>query len=383
MDENSRGQSGYYIDEGLLLRATKDRDDEITREVLAELSFEPGLIALDEYRAVVYLADKWGRVVQRFDVREREASQLNYEGGFAVTRLPQAAPRGTLFDPTPRDFKPNDEGDWGNGHGGGPTIFPPFEYETAFDHSGPTLPPDPLGTPRPVRGFVDLHSHLTGEDAFGGSWYWGKIEGSATDAVPMCDGGNPFWQDDTHADLRFPFNLFGSLIGEDVEGHSDITYGAHPGAQWFTITVTILDLGFTSLEIEIGPNIVPGTAPTEDDFNDWPHANAIAHQQMWEGWIRRAYDGGMRVLVASLVESRLLCSATNPDTRKPSLASCLEMPSITNQAEAAWDFATQNADWMQIALSSSQARQIIKTVGYCAGGGADCVPRWGLHTEVG
>src|SRR5262249_22304828 len=41
---------------------------------------------------------------------------------------------------------------------------------------------------QPVQGYVDLHSHLTAEMAFGGGWFWGTIEGPIDWAVRRCDG---------------------------------------------------------------------------------------------------------------------------------------------------------------------------------------------------
>ena len=34
-----------------------------------------------------------------------------------------------------------------------------------------------------VQGYVDMHSHLTAEESFGGGWFWGSINGPMDWAV--------------------------------------------------------------------------------------------------------------------------------------------------------------------------------------------------------
>jgi microsomal dipeptidase-like Zn-dependent dipeptidase len=47
------------------------------------------------------------------------------------------------------------------------------------------------------------------------------------------------------------------------------------------------------------------------DFNFWPHHTSILHQQMWWEWLRRARDGGLRVMVALTVNSETLAEIFN------------------------------------------------------------------------
>ena len=45
-------------------------------------------------------------------------------------------------------------------------------------------------------------------------------------------------------------------------------------------------------------------------FRDFPVWNDITHQKMYVDWLRRAYDGGLRVMVALAVNNRTLGDAT-------------------------------------------------------------------------
>lgn len=42
------------------------------------------------------------------------------------------------------------------------------------------------------------------------------------------------------------------------------------------------------------------------DYRDWPHALTILHQQMHISMIRRAYLGGMRLMIASVTDNQFL-----------------------------------------------------------------------------
>lgn len=44
-------------------------------------------------------------------------------------------------------------------------------------------------------------------------------------------------------------------------------------------------------------------------FQRWPLFSSFSHQQMWHEWIRRAYDGGLRVMVALTVNGEVIAKA--------------------------------------------------------------------------
>jgi hypothetical protein len=53
------------------------------------------------------------------------------------------------------------------------------------------------------------------------------------------------------------------------------------------------------------------------DFNEWPVWNDVTHQKMWVEWIRRAYEGGLRVMVALAVNNKTLADMTAGPGDKP------------------------------------------------------------------
>jgi len=184
-----------------------------------------------------------------------------------------------------------------------------------------------------VDGYVDLHSHLTGEESFGGRWFWGTINGPMETAVQRCDGN---FNTHSHAATRFP--IVSEFIGDDTGWHLGKRRGYDRRRCKKFLFITI-----------------PGTCPQEH-FEQWPMWNAVAHQQMWRGWLQQAQAGGLRVMVVSLAESNFLCINTPPHARR---YSCDEMESVRRQALFARSFVNANSGWVGIAETPAQARALI------------------------
>jgi microsomal dipeptidase-like Zn-dependent dipeptidase len=99
-----------------------------------------------------------------------------------------------------------------------------------------------------------------------------------------------------------------------------------------------------------------GDASGYPDFPDWPKWDDITHQHMWVEWLRRAYDGGLRVLVALAVNNKTLADMTRgpgdtlPDDDKSSAD--LQIGEIKQ-------FAARHPDFMVIAYSSADVQRIV------------------------
>jgi hypothetical protein len=71
-------------------------------------------------------------------------------------------------------------------------------------------------------------------------------------------------------------------------------------------------------KVQTPPNTPPQQQPKDEsedargapDFNEWPAWNDITHQKMWVEWIRRSYEGGLRVMVALAVNNKTLADMT-------------------------------------------------------------------------
>ncbi|TXH64978.1 MAG: hypothetical protein E6Q88_14670 [Lysobacteraceae bacterium] len=193
-----------------------------------------------------------------------------------------------------------------------------------------------------VEGYVDLHSHLMGEHAFGGSWFWGASEGPMNSALARCDGNFGYWPGEgSHGATIFP--ILSEMVGG---GLWDGDTGWHLGRR----------RGYDNRHCKYFLGIkIPGTCPREH-FAQWPKWDAIAHQQMWTGHLQHSARNGLKIMAVSLDESEFLCKTTPPLRRR---YNCNEMDSIRRQANFLRAYVARNSSWVGIAETPSQARALI------------------------
>lgn len=182
------------------------------------------------------------------------------------------------------------------------------------DPTGPTDLPCPLGGdywPAPTRaqregtalyGVADTHTHLMTHLAFGGRGLWGTPDGAILQALASCRSMHG-WR------------------GLSVPGLWD-GWGKHCR-------------GYPS-------------------FRDWPTHDGLSHQHMYVEWLRRAWAGGLRLMVTFAVNNELLAwLVRGPGARDDASA-------IDAQVEATKAFASRHADFMEIAYSPKDARRIVR-----------------------
>lgn len=171
-------------------------------------------------------------------------------------------------------------------------------------------------TDAPVWGFADLHSHPMAHLAFGGVIFWGQPDGPIETSLAWCTpahgwGGTGIGGQNSQALMAlFEQTGYGSGIGHLVGGYPQ--------------------------------------------FDGWPKFTTLVHQQMYIDWIRRAYDGGLRLLVAHAVNNELLAYQYNGQQPYD------DVTAVETQIAAMKALVANHADWMQIAYSSADARSIIQ-----------------------
>lgn len=178
-------------------------------------------------------------------------------------------------------------------------------------------PPPAVGAAAAVKGFVDAHLHITAFEFLGGRFHCGRpwSRYGAADALRDCpDHGT----DGTFA------------IAENLLSAGSLT-GTHSNKGW-------------------------------PDFDGWPRHDSLTHEgTYWKG-IERAWRGGLRILVADLVENRALCEIywlkKNP---------CGDMDSLRLQAKHVYDlqdyidaqFKGPGRGFFRIVKSPQEARAVI------------------------
>ena len=121
-----------------------------------------------------------------------------------------------------------------------------------------------------IFGWADLHAHPFAYEGFGGngSVFYGKAYGSQEEALPHCDA-------------QHGIGGINDLIGMVM--HRQYTIARHAD-----------QLGHKT--------------DGSPQFSGWPRWDDVTHQSMHEDWLKRAVDGGMRLMVALAVNNEWMCA---------------------------------------------------------------------------
>ena len=180
----------------------------------------------------------------------------------------------------------------------------------------------------PVWGFADMHAHPMSYLGFGQKLIHGQPDGgsgSPTDASLglsdcNCDHGG--------------YDLFSNTCGDYFRQ---------------------LIMAFTD-DGGLDPHRYGWNSNPLMQFSKWPVFTSLSHQQMWYDWIRRAYNGGERVMVALCVNNELLATVSKGDPSAPHddrTVGDLQISELKN-------FVSRHSDFMEIAYDPFQLRDIVR-----------------------
>jgi microsomal dipeptidase-like Zn-dependent dipeptidase len=136
-----------------------------------------------------------------------------------------------------------------------------------------------------VFGIADMHAHPFANEGFGGLFFQGKSFSplGLADALPTCESA--------HGSLGL-----GDLVGNAAGGRLGHGTKAFPS------------------------------------FAGWPRWNTMNHQQVYYKWLKRAHEGGLRLIVSHAVNSEALCSLM----KIKSTYGCNDMKAVDRQIDAAY-----------------------------------------------
>lgn len=160
-------------------------------------------------------------------------------------------------------------------------------------------------------GYADLHCHPFANLAYGGeqagaSMLFGRPMGPLDQALPCCTHGHSAF----HQGSILPAFLDHQHAGDDG---------------W----------------------------PT---FEGWPRSTTQIHQQMYVDWIRRAFESGLRLMVATAVNNEQLGALFwGPQV------DVTDRPAIDRQIEGTKQMIRANASWMSLATTPGEARLAIQS----------------------
>jgi microsomal dipeptidase-like Zn-dependent dipeptidase len=219
-----------------------------------------------------------------------------------------------------------------------------------------------------VRGFADLHTHMFANMGFGGLAVWGKPfvpDGDMAKALPWSD--------------FVPYADVGGVLNPNGTPAATITLNGLPPWQHVPATcppgtghlfeppcfgASVHGIGGFQdfLNPAFGGSFGHGVAGYPE-FDGWPRWNNFTGQQMYYEWVKRARDGGLRLMVMLAVNNETLCRQIT----RLSSTGCSDVASIEPQIQAAKDLEAfvdglhggPGEGWFRIARSGAQARAII------------------------
>ncbi len=190
-----------------------------------------------------------------------------------------------------------------------------------------------------VWGVADLHAHLFNQIGFGGRLFAGSIH-SSLDHTGLKMGTSPR--------TGRPYSDSASTMADAIP-NCHPNHGTDPGGH-----------GTLTLFPEGGHDAggFPG-------FKGWPRYSTLQHQQAYVDWLKRAWQGGLRLVHVDVGNSKLMADLYG------GVMSGLTVGSNWNPTDDGWATTAElNAmhafvtlpdvkDWVEIALNPVDARRII------------------------
>lgn len=193
-----------------------------------------------------------------------------------------------------------------------------------------------------VFGFIDAHSHILANFAFGGGGIF---------------HGAPFHR------LGVEHALGSCERFHASEGRGDLFgYGFDNGSN--------IDLNFFIQAISTGrlPNFNHHTEGYPE-FTTWPSGPfSSTHQVQYYKWLERAYLGGLRLVVQHAVNNQIICDFLAGGGIQPVRYSCNEMVGIDRQIDEVYNMQDYidaqeggpGEGWFRVVRSPSEARDVIR-----------------------
>ncbi len=207
----------------------------------------------------------------------------------------------------------------------------------------------------PIYGAADLHTHLMSHLAMGNKLIYG-----APDIGSLVPAGTHKRGFDAFAPECNPTEERATTI-EHALGNCDAAHGG-----WGVendcgnyLRAAILNAAFDGEYEHRVPmeNNLHGDHPHAGypNFQHWPHFSSASHQQMYADWIKRAYEGGLRVLVTLTVNSELLGAVLSGDPPFD------DKTVADKQLDEIKLFVERHSDFMEIASTPLDMRRIIRS----------------------
>jgi microsomal dipeptidase-like Zn-dependent dipeptidase len=191
--------------------------------------------------------------------------------------------------------------------------------------------------PNSLRGFADLHTHPMINLSVGG-----KLVHGGTDVGSLLPA-------DSKCNQKVRAKSIEQALGTDNSTHGG--YGAFDNTCGDDIRKAVID----NFQEQNKAVVTPDWAAGYPSFKDWPKWNDITHQKMWVDWLRRAYDGGQRVLVALAMNNATIAAGVSGPGDGPTD----DRASADLQIAEIKSFVARHNDFMEVAYTPTDLRRIV------------------------
>jgi microsomal dipeptidase-like Zn-dependent dipeptidase len=194
-------------------------------------------------------------------------------------------------------------------------------------------PADPIvpGTPKPIFGAIDMHTHPMSYLGMGGKLMHGRLDGDPAVSLGNCNCSHGGWGTD---------NTCGNYLRAEI--------------------VNLIDEHYTDkiVRYKLEDIKVPHSDHPHDgypNFRHWPVQNSMTHQQMWWEWIKRAREGGLTSIIALTVNSEVLGRALGGDPPYD------DKTTADRQIDELIAFVRRHNDFLDTVTSPARMRQVINS----------------------
>jgi microsomal dipeptidase-like Zn-dependent dipeptidase len=190
--------------------------------------------------------------------------------------------------------------------------------------------------PNSLRGFADLHTHpMVNLGLAGKLVHGGPDVGSLLPADSKCQA-------------KVRAKSIDQALGTDNSTHGGSGTDNGCGDD---IRKAVIDAFQEQNDAYVSPDWAAGYP----NFKEWPRYNDITHQKMWVDWVRRAYDGGERILVALAMNNATIAAGVAGPGDGPTD----DKASADLQIAEMKSFVGRHNDFMEIAYSPADLRRIV------------------------
>lgn len=207
-----------------------------------------------------------------------------------------------------------------------------------------------LVLPRPLSGWVDMHTHPMSHLAFGG-----KLLHGAPDVGTLMSGFFVFPNGSGAADPPLTCQYDRPATPEAALSSDGPTHGRPDFSNPCGDIIRHELIRNMEAELRVKSRHEEDGAVGFPYLNSWPAYNDITHQQMWMEWIRRAHQGGLSVMVALAVNNATLAAGVmgTGDINGDDVASA------NVQIEEMVAMVNRHPDFMEVAKTSEDLRRIV------------------------